>query len=183
MFGKIFSTRLTDAGCLTPHWEIESAVQEKLIDYFKAKIDTGVSDGLTSLPQRLPSYVHRFPEEMLQTLKSHAESVLEVAPNNGAAAKFLAVEAFHKVNAQISSEAYPLLEKAMVVALNDIEICFFAYATCTRLGDLMREEALVALERMLERLRGGDHRISYLWTVRLFTTEVACYTGSDLPAD
>ena len=36
----------------------------------------------------------------------------------------------------------------------------------------MTEEALVALERLFERLRGRDHRVSYLWTVRLYTTEV-----------
>lgn len=167
-----FLNTLDRRGLSDPHWEIEPEVQEKLITYFKAKIDASVSEGLTSLPQRLPSYVHRFPEEMLQPLKSHAESVLKVAPNNGAAAKFLAVETFHKVNTQISSEKYPILEKAMVFAPNDIEICFFAYAACTRLGDQMREEALVALERMLERLRGGDHKVSYLWTMRLYTTEV-----------
>ncbi|MXV74228.1 redoxin domain-containing protein [Candidatus Poribacteria bacterium] len=159
-------------GLADPHWEVESEVQEKLIDYFKAKIDAGVSDGLTSLPERLPSYVHRFPEEMLRAIKSHAENVLAADPNNGAAAKFLAIEAFHKVNTRISSEKYPLLEKTMVLAPNDIEICFFAYAACTRLGDQMQEEALVALERMLERLRGGNHKVSYLWTMRLYTTEV-----------
>ena len=168
-----FLNTLDRRGLSDPQWEIESAVQEKLIDYFKAKMDAGVSDGLTSLPPRLPSYIHRFPEEMLREIKSYTENVLEADPNNGAAAKFLAVAAFHKVNAQISSEAYPLLENAMVLAPKDFEICFFAYATCTRLGDLMTEEALVALERMLERLRGGDHRISYLWTMRLYTSDVA----------
>lgn len=167
-----FLNTLDRRGLSDPQWEIEPEIQAKLIDDFKAKINASVSEGLTSLPERLPSYVHRFPEEMLQAIKSHAENVLETDPNNGAAAKFLAVEAFHKVNAQIASEAYPLLEKAMVLAPKDPEICFFAYATCTRLGNQMREEALVALERMLERLRGGDHRVSYLWTVRLYTTEV-----------
>ena len=167
-----FLNTLDRRGLSDPHWEIEAAVQEKLIDDFKAKIDAGVSEGLTSLPERLPSYVHRFPEEMLRAIRSHAENVLATDPNNGAATKFLAVEAFHKVNAQISSEEHPLLEKAMVLAPNDIEICFFAYAACTRLGEQMTEEALVALERMLERLKGGDHRVSYLWTVRLYTTEV-----------
>ena len=167
-----FLGTLTRDGLADPHWELEPEVEEKLIDYFKAKIDAGVSEGLTSLPQRLPDYVYRFPEEMLQELKSHAESVLKIDPNNGAAAKFLAVEAFHKVNTQISAEKYPLLEKAMVLAPKDFEICFFAYTACTRLGDQMTEEALVALERLFERLRGGDHRVSYLWMMRLYTNEV-----------
>ena len=167
-----FLNTLDRRGLSDPHWEIEPEVQKKLIADFKAKIDASISEGLTSLPERLPSYVHRFPEEMLRAIKSHAENVLEADPNNGAAAKFLAVEAFHKVNAQISSEAYPLLEKAMGLAPKDFEICFFAYTACTRLGAQMTEEALVALERLFERLRGGDHRVSYLWTVRLYTTEV-----------
>ena len=166
-----FLNTLDRRGLSDPRWEIELEVQEKLITYFKAKIDASVSEGLTSLPESLPSYVHRFPEEMLRAIKSHAENVLAADPNNGAAAKFLAVEAFHKVKAQISSEAYPLLEKAMVLAPKDFEICFFAYTACTRLGDQMREEALVALERLFERLRGGDHRVSYLWTMRLYTRE------------
>ena len=167
-----FLNTLDRRGLSDPHWEIEPEIQTKLIDDFKAKIDAGVSDGLTSLPPRLPSYVHRFPEEMIGTIKSHAENVLESDSNNGGAAKFLAIETFHEVNAQISSEKYSLLEKAMVLVPKDFEICFFAYAACTRLSDEMTEEALIALERMLERLRGGDHRISYLWTVRLYTTEV-----------
>lgn len=168
-----FLNTLDRRGLSDPHWELESEDEEKLIDYFKAKIDASISEGLTSLPERLPSYVHRFPKEMQRAIKSHAESILEADPNNGAAAKFLAVEAFHKVNTQISSEKYPLLEKAMALVPKDFEICFFAYAACTQLGDQMTEEALVALERLFERLRGGDHRVSYLWAMRLYTSEVA----------
>lgn len=167
-----FLNTLDRRGLSDPHWGIEPEVQEKLIAYFKAKIDASISEGLTSLPERLPSYIHRFPEEMLHEIKSHAENVLKVTPNNGAAVKFLAVETFDEVNDHISSEKYSLLEKAMVLAPNDIEICFFAYATFTRLGDQMTEEALVALERMFERLKGGAHRVSYLWTIRLYTAEV-----------
>ena len=168
-----FLDTLERRGLADPHWELESEVQEKLINYFKAKIDAGVSDGLTSLPPRLPSYVHRLPEEMQQEIKSHAGNVLATDPHNGAAAKFLAIQAFPKVDTQTSSEKTPLLEKAMALVSKDFEICFFAYATYTRFGDQMTEEALAALERMLARLRGGDHRVSYLWTMRLYTSEVA----------
>ena len=167
-----FLNTLDRRGLSDPHWEIEPEIQEKLIAYFKAKIDASVSEGLTSLPERLPSYVHRFPEAMLRAIKSHAENVLTADPHNGAAAKFLAVEAFPKVDTQTSSEKTPLLEKAMALVPKDFEICFFAYATYTRFGDQITEEALVALERLFERLRGGDHRVSYLWTMRLYTTEV-----------
>ena len=168
-----FLNTLDRRGLSDPHWQIEPEVQEELITYFKAKIDANVSEGLTSLPERLPSYIHRFPEEMLQKLKSHAERALETAPNNGAAAKFLAIEAFSEVDTQISPEKIPILEKAMTLVPKDFEICFFAYATYARFGDQMTAEALAALERLFERLRGGDHRVSYLWTVRLYTSEVA----------
>lgn len=168
-----FLNTLEKRGLADPHWDLESEVQEKLINYFKSKIDASVSEGLTSLPKRLPSYVHRFPEEMLRAIKAHAENVLEADPNNGAAAKFLAIQAFPKIDTQTFPEKTPIVEKAMVLAPKDFEICFFGYATYTRFGDQMTEEALVALERLFERLRGGDHRVSYLWTIRLYTTEVA----------
>ena len=105
-----FLSTLNYLGLSDPHWEIEAKVQEKLITYFKAKIGVGVSDGLTSLPLLLPRYVHRFPEEMLQELRSYAKSVLETDPNNGAAAKFLAIEAFREVDTQKPIEKYPLLD-------------------------------------------------------------------------
>ena len=144
-----FLSTLNHRGLTDPHWEIKSKTQEKLITYFKAKIDAGVSGGLTSLPSGLPSYVHRFPKEMLKELRSHAESVLETDPNNGAAAKFLAIEAFREVDTQKPIKKYPLLEKAMVLVPNDVEICFFAFAMCTRLGNQMSEKALVSLEKTL----------------------------------
>ena len=175
-----FLNTLERRGLSDPHWEIQPEVQEKLIDYFKAKIDAGVSDGLTSLPSRLPSYIHRLPQEMLQKFKLHAENTMETDPNNGAAAKFLAIEAFQIVDAQMPIEKYSLLEKTMVLVPNDVEMCFLAYATCTRLGDLMTEEALVSLERLFERLHGSDHQISYQWMMRLYSNDPASATPSQI---
>ncbi len=173
-----FLRTLDHRGLTDPHWEIEPKTQEKLITYFKAKIDPGVSDGLTSLPPRLPSYVHRFPKEMRRELKSHAENVLKADPNNGAAAKFLAIEAFGDIDAQKPIEKYPLVEKAMVLVHNDIEICFFAYATCTRIGNPMNEKALVSLERLFERLRGTIYPIPYKWVMRLYSSDENLMTPS-----
>ena len=165
---EAFLGTLNHLGLSDLHWEIEAKVQEKLITYFKAKIDLGVSDGLTSLPLLLPRYVRRLPEEMLQELRSYAESVLETDPKNGAAAKFLAIEAFGDIDTQKPVEKYPLLDKAMALVPNDIEICFFAYATCTRIGNQMNEKALVSLERLFERLRGTTYPIPYRWVLRLY---------------
>ena len=173
-----FLNTLNKRGLVDPHWDIELQTQEKLITYFKANIDAGVSDGLTSLPPRLPSYVHRFPEEMHQKLKSHAESALEVDPNNGAAAKFLAIEAFGEVDTQKPVGKYPLLEKAMMLVPNDVEICFFAYATCTRIGNQMNEKALTSLERLFDRLRGTSYPIPYRWILRLYGNDENLTTPS-----
>ena len=173
-----FLKTLERRGLSDPHWEIEPTVQEELITYFKAKIDAGVSDGLTSLPPDLPNYVHRFPKEMRHELRSHTESALEADPINGAAAKFLAIETFCDINAQKPIEKYPLVDKAMMLVSNDIEICFFAYATCTRLGDQMNEKALVSLEKLFERLRGTTYPIPYRWVLRLYGTDENLTTPS-----
>ena len=175
-----FLGTLNHLGLSDPYWEIEAKVQEKLIIYFKAKIDVGVSDGLTSLPLLLPRYVHRFPEEMLQELRSYAKSVLETDPNNGAAAKFLAIEAFREVDTQKPIKKYPLLEKAMVLVPNDVEICFFAFAMCTRLGNQMNEKALVSLERLFERLRETSYPIPYRWVQNLYSLDWNSATPSEI---
>lgn len=175
-----FLGTLNHLGLSDPHWEIEAKVQEKLIIYFKAKIDVGVSDGLTALPPLLPRYVHRFPEEMLQELRSYAKSVLETDPNNGAAAKFLAIEAFREVDTQKPIKKYPLLEKAMVLVPNDVEICFFAFAMCTRLGNQMNEKALVSLERLFERLRETSYPIPYRWVQNLYSLDWNSATPSEV---
>ena len=175
-----FLSTLNHRGLTDPHWEIEAKVQEKLITYFKAKIDMGVSDGLTSLPLLLPRYVHRLPEEMLQELRSYAESVLETNPKNGAAAKFLAIEAFREVDTQKPIKKYPLLEKAMVLVPNDVEICFFAFAMCTRLGNQMNEKALVSLERLFERLRETSYPIPYRWVQNLYSLDWNSATPSEV---
>lgn len=175
-----FLGTLDKKGLADPHWEVEPKTQEKLIIYFKAKIDVGISDGLTSLPLLLPRYVHRFPEEMLQELRSYAKSVLETDPNNGAAAKFLAIEAFREVDTQKPIKKYPLLEKAMVLAPNDVEICFFAFAMCTRLGNQMNEKALVSLERLFERLRETSYPIPYRWVQNLYSLDWNSATPSEV---
>ena len=175
-----FLETLDRRGLTDPHWELEPAVQEKLSAYFKAKIDAGVSDGLTSLPLLLPRYVHRFPEEMLQELRSYAKSVLETDPNNGAAAKFLAIEAFREVDTQKPIKKYPLLEKAMVLVPNDVEICFFAFAMCTRLGNQMNEKALVSLEKLFERLRETSYPIPYRWVQNLYSLDWNSATPSEV---
>ena len=49
--------------------EIDGETQEKLIAYFKTKIEEGVSDGQTALPPGLHNYFWRFSEERCIRLK------------------------------------------------------------------------------------------------------------------
>lgn len=74
-------------------WEVAQEVQEELINYFKTKIDVGVVNKKTDLPSDIiwNEYVWRFPDEMREKLTEYAEHVLETDPDNGDAAKFLAI--------------------------------------------------------------------------------------------
>ena len=57
--------------------EIDEKTQEKLLAYFKIKVEGGVSDGQTALPPGLHDYFWRFSEEMLSKLRMLAEGFLK----------------------------------------------------------------------------------------------------------
>ncbi len=160
-----FLNTLENRGYASVDWEVASDVQEKLIEYFKAKIDEGVSDGKTSLPPDLIDYIYRFPKEMRWALRVHAEGVLESDPDNGAAAKFLAIETLQvfDVIAPLRRKR-PLVEKAMVLLPKDVEICFFAF---TKYGFCEDEEVLKSLERIFERLQETSQETQYRWVYRI----------------
>ena len=65
--------------------KIDEETQEKLLAYFKTKVEARVSGGQTALPPGLHDYFWRFSEEMLSKLRMLAEGVLETDPDNGAA--------------------------------------------------------------------------------------------------
>ena len=147
-------------------WESVPEIRDKLTAYLKAKIDAGVRDGKTSFPFDLSYFMYHFPEEMLRELIAHAESILKTDPNNGAAVQFLAIEAFQRSGTK-PFEKYPLLEKAMVLAPKDVEICFFAFTMCS--WGAMEQEALVSLERLLDRLNDFSDEESYHWVDLVYT--------------
>ncbi|MDE0316179.1 MAG: redoxin family protein [Candidatus Poribacteria bacterium] len=156
---------LENRGYASVDWEVASDVQEKLIEYFKAKIDEGVSDGKTSLPPDLIEYIYRFPKEMRWALRVHAEGALESDPDNGAAAKFLAIETLQVFDVTVPlSRKRPLVEKAMMLLSKDVEICFFAF---TKYGFCEDEEVLKSLERMFERLQETSQETQYRWVYRI----------------
>ncbi len=158
---------LENRGLATVDWEVAPDVQKKLINYFKSKIDEGVSDGKTSLPPDLIDYIYRFPKEMRWALRVHAEGALESQPDNGAAAKYLAIETLKVLNVTIPfNQKRPLLEKAIEQLSKDVEICFFAFM---QYGSYEEDEnALQSLEKMFERLQDASQEIQCEWIYRLY---------------
>lgn len=131
--------------------EIDGETQEKLVAYFKTKIEEAVSDGQTALPPGLHDYFWRFSEEMRSKLKVLAEGILETDPDNDAATVFLAM-----VTAACRDSEYQLLlEKAMELVPNDPCVNLFLineYRGCHgffgRVSE--QEKVLIALENLYE---------------------------------
>ncbi len=150
-FWDAYLDTLEDRGLSVPRWKLVPKVQEKLLDYFKTKIEAGVIDGLTTLPSQLPEYVPLFPDAMLLELREFAEEVYEKQPENGAAAKMLAV---------IEQKGYITFnEQAITLAPNDAEICFYAISYNT---------SLTLLEKLFERAQRRGESELYHWLVRLY---------------
>ncbi|MDE0088934.1 MAG: redoxin family protein [Candidatus Poribacteria bacterium] len=155
--------------------KVAKDIQEKVITYIKAKIDAGVSNGKTSLPSDLMEYIYRFSKEMRQELREYAENVLEKNPDNGAAAKFLAIETLQKLDGEpIPIEPkYPYLEKAMVLVPKDVEICFFAFEEygCDQFLHEMEDyedDTLVSIERLFDRIHERDTQTQSRWVRMLY---------------
>ena len=66
--------------------EIDEETQEKLLNYFKEKIEEGITNGETTLPPGLHDYLWRLPKEMLPKTRSLTDSFLQSDPKNPAAA-------------------------------------------------------------------------------------------------
>ena len=152
---------------VSSEWEVALEVQEELINYFKTKIDMGVVDGKTALPSDLiwNQYVWRFPDEMRQKLTEHAERMLETDPDNGTAAKFLAIATTESSYDIPPDEFWHFSEKAMILLPNDIELCYLAFEK-SGIDPLYFEKAAIALERLFERHRDGEKPTLYQWLFR-----------------
>ena len=154
-------------GLSNADWEIAVDVQEKLVAYFKAKIDAGVVDGKTLLPPDLiwDEYIWRLPEDMRQKLREHAEDVLKTDPYNGAAAKFLTI-VLAGWNYDIPpDEFWTLSEKATLLLPSDMALCYLAFVK-SGIDPLYFDKAVIALERLLERHCKGEKSTLYEWLFR-----------------
>ena len=162
-----FLGTLENRGLSSVEWEISPDVQEKLVDHFKAKIDAGVIDGETRLPPDLiwNEYVWRLPEAMCQQLQEHAENALETDPDNGAAAKFLAIALAGWTYDIPPDEYWVFSEKATLLLPNDLSLCYLAFVK-SGIDPLYFDKAVIALERLFEWHREGEESTLYQWLFR-----------------
>ena len=185
-FWATYLDSLENRGLSTPEWELTQKVQEQLLDYFKTKIEAGIVDGKTTLPPQLPEYVSRFPEAMCLELREFSEEMLEKQPDNGAAAKMLAIIAWedkHVFNGEKDSDLL-FLEQAMTQVPNDAETCFFAirhYTYYNKYLDPLFELTLTALERLFKRAKQQDESELYHWLAKLYKDvgRTPCYIYRD----
>ncbi len=135
--------------------EMDTDIQDKLLAYFKTKIEIGASDGHTALPPNLYDYIPRFPKEILSKLRVLAGRELEENPDNGAAVIVLAIVVYQSDYAEYES----LVEKAMVLAPKDLALILHLLHcyTHTTGGGLERQEiTITALENLFEWERQQD---------------------------
>lgn len=163
-FWEAYLDTLEDLGLSGRRWKLTPRVQEQLLNYFKTKIEEGVVDGQTRLPLQLPEYVPIFPEAMLLELREFAEEVLENQPENGAAAKMLAII--------VEKSESPFLEQAIELLPNDPEICFYAISRYSKpfsdCSDSLLEQVLLILEKLFARAPQQDGAEIYRWLTELY---------------
>ena len=162
-----FLGTLENRGLSNADWELAADVQEELVAYFKAKIDAGVVDGKTLLPPDLiwDEYVWRFPEDMRQKLREHAERALKTDPDNGAAAKFLTI-VLAGWNYDIPPDEFWILsEKATLLLPSDTALCYLAFIK-SGIDPLYFDKAVIALEGLFEGYRAGEKPALYEWLFR-----------------
>ncbi|MCY4404423.1 MAG: redoxin domain-containing protein [Candidatus Poribacteria bacterium] len=177
-FWEVYLDSLENRGLSTDSWELTPQVQAKLVEALKTKIEIGVSEGLTLLPSQLPKYVSRFPESMRFELRLFAEDVLKTQPDNGAAAKILAIIVWNDKNIFYGENDgdYLYIEQAVALAPNDTEICFFAISRYGR-NDPLFKLTLTTLERLFEAAKQHDQSGLYHWLTHLYKEEgkTPCY--------
>ncbi len=159
-YWEAFLDALIDRGLSTPRWVLTKKIQDQLLKYFKTRIEEGVTDGLTTLPLDLPEYVARFPKAMHLELREFAEEMLEKQPENGAAAKMLAVVV--EKNDNPLRLGNPFIEQAVPLVPNDPEICFFAMSSNRGLDELS------LLENLFDRAQSHGPTELSRWLTKLY---------------
>ena len=93
-------------------------------------------------------YVWRFPDEMRRkTDRACWIRMLETDPNNGAAAKYLAVVTSGMSYDVPADEFWHLWEKTATLLPNEVDICYLAFENSS--FDILLDEGVVALGKTL----------------------------------
>ena len=168
----------------TPPRRLTPGDQDQLLAYLKSRIREGVVDGKTTLPANLHQYISNFPEVMHLELREFAEEVLETEPENGAAMKMVAIIVWQgkHISYGESDRDLALLEKAMILAPKEPEICFYALKHFDEKFDPLFRRSLTALERLFERANQQDETELYSWLKRLYKDigRTPCYIYRNL---
>ncbi len=168
-FWETYLKSLDDQELSSSSWKLTPKVQTQLLTYFKKRVEVGVVDGQTTLPAELQKYVSRFPKVMRIELQEFAEEALETQPNNGAAAKVLAI--------LVDKNEFPYLEQAIDLLPNNAEICFSAMKRYSGKDNAYFEKTLPALEKLFERAQQQGGSELYSWLTKLYKDigKTPCY--------
>ena len=161
---------LENRGHSSPRRKLTQKDQEQLLAYFKTKIEEGVVDGKTTLPSELPEHISHFPEAMHLELREFTEEVIKRQPENGAAAKMLAIIVWEdkRISGGEKDSDLSFLEQAMVLAHNDAEIYFFAISQYDEHYDPLFRLTFTALERLFERAKQQGESELYGWLAKIY---------------
>ena len=158
--------------------------QDQLLEYLRSRIQEGVVDGKTTLPENLHEHISNFPEVMHLELREFAEELLEIEPENGAAMKMSAIIVWQgkQMCSGESDRDLALLEKAMLLAPKETEVCFYALKQCGENFDPLFRQTLTALERLFERSDQQDETELYSWLRTLYKDvgRTPCYIYRNL---
>ena len=159
-FWETYLNSLDEGELSSSNWKLTPTIQTQLLTYFKTQIEVGVVDGQTTLPAELQKYVSRFPKVIRIELREFAEEILEKQPNNGAAAKLLAI--------LVEDKEFPYFEQAIELLPNDAEMCFFAIKRFSDDDNAFFEKTLPALERLFACAQQQDGSELYHWHTKLY---------------
>ena len=158
--------------------------QDQLLEYLRSRIQEGVVDGKTTLPENLHEHISDFPEVMHLELREFADELLEIEPENGAAMKMSAIIVWQgkQMCSGESDRDLALLEKAMLLAPKESEVCFYALKQFGENFDPLFRQTLTALERLFGRADQQDETELYSWLRMLYKDvgRTPCYIYRNL---
>ncbi|MDE0484760.1 MAG: TlpA disulfide reductase family protein [Candidatus Poribacteria bacterium] len=163
-FWETYLNSLDDQELSSSNWKLTPTIQTQLLTYFKTRIEYGVVDGKTALPTDLQEFIPKLPKVLRIELREFAEKAFEKLPNNGAAAKLLAIIE--------NDEEFPYLEQAIELLTNDAEICFFAIKRYSESFGNRRDPSfeltLPTLEKLFAIAQQQDESELYHWITKLY---------------